>query len=146
VLSVFGGKITTYRKLAEAALAELKPFFPEMKPAWTKDAVLPGGDVPDGDMTEWVAGLERRYPAIPVSLLRALAHRHGSRATTVLGDARTPADLGEDFGVELTAREIEYLRAEEWAIGTDDVLWRRTKCGLSMSPDQRRRVAAFLGA
>jgi glycerol-3-phosphate dehydrogenase len=146
VLSVFGGKITTYRKLAEAALAELKPFFPEMKPAWTKDAVLPGGDVPDGDMTEWVAELERRYPAIPVSLLRALAHRHGSRATTVLGDARTPADLGEDFGVELTAREIEYLRAEEWAIGTDDVLWRRTKCGLSMSPDQRRRVAAFLGA
>jgi glycerol-3-phosphate dehydrogenase len=117
-----------------------------MKPAWTKDAVLPGGDVPDGDMTEWVAELERRYPAIPASLLRALAHRHGSRATAVLGDARTPADLGEDFGVELTAREIEYLRAEEWAIGTDDVLWRRTKCGLSMSPGQRRRVAAFLGA
>src|SRR6478609_11599488 len=131
LLSIFGGKITTYRKLAEAALAELAPFFPAMRPGWTRDAPLPGGDLPAG-RDVFLAELERRYDGLPRDLLRALARRHGSRTTTVLGDARTRADLGEDFGAYLTGREIDYLRREEWALAADDILWRRTKCGLPM--------------
>ena len=145
VLSVFGGKITTYRKLAEAALAELKPFFSQMKPAWTHDAVLPGGDLPQGDREAWLAQLGRTYPGVSSELLHALAHRHGTLATSVLGDARTNADLGEDFGADLTAREIDYLRSDEWALTRDDILWRRTKCGLSMTAEQAERVAESIG-
>ena len=146
VLSVFGGKITTYRKLAEAALADLAPFFPAMKPAWTHAAPLPGGDLPNGDRAAWLGELAKRYPALPLELLRALAHRHGTRAVTVLGDAKTKADLGEDFGAGLTEREIAHLRSGEWAATTEDVLWRRTKCGLPMTRAERARVAAYIGA
>ncbi|MEO8538055.1 MAG: glycerol-3-phosphate dehydrogenase [Betaproteobacteria bacterium] len=146
VLSVFGGKITTYRKLAESALFELQPFFPAMRPAWTREALLPGGDLPAGGLAAWIEELAARYPQSPDALRVALADRHGTRAVAVLGDARTPADLGEDFGEGLVEREIEYLCAEEWAIGGDDILWRRTKCGLPMTAAQRARVAAFVDA
>jgi glycerol-3-phosphate dehydrogenase len=146
VLSIFGGKITTYRKLAESALADLAPVFPTMGAAWTRDAPLPGGDLPQGDRAAWVQELGRRYPGLAPPLVQALAHRHGTRAVTVLGDARTSADLGEDFGAELTEREIDYLRKEEWASTAEDVLWRRTKCGLPMTLAQRERVAVFIGA
>jgi glycerol-3-phosphate dehydrogenase len=146
VLSVFGGKITTYRKLAEAVLAELRPFFPAMREPWTRNAPLPGGDLPGGDRDAWHAELVRRYPALSPALLRALAERHGTRATSVLGDAHSPADLGEDFGAGLTEREVSYLREKEWAMTADDVLWRRTKCGLPMTPSQRERVARYLGS
>jgi glycerol-3-phosphate dehydrogenase len=144
VLSIFGGKITTYRKLAEHALAELAPYFPQMKPAWTRNAPLPGGDLPGRDRTAWLADLARRYPHLPAALLRALANRHGTRALRILGDAQSPADLGQDFGAELTAREIDYLVAQEWASTADDVLWRRTKCGLPMTQAQRDAVAGYL--
>ena len=145
LLSVFGGKITTYRKLAEAALTELRPFFPQMTASWTHDAVLPGGDLPVGGMPALQADLARRYPQLSPTLLEALAHRHGTRAPMVLGDSRDPDDLGEDFGAGLTEREIAYLRNEEWAIASDDILWRRTKSGLSMDSTQRERVRAFVG-
>ncbi len=145
VLSIFGGKITTYRKLAEAALAELRPFFPAMGASWTSAAALPGGDLPAGDRDAWLADLQRRYPALPADLLRGLARRYGTRALTVLGDAQSPADLGIDFGAGLTEREVDYLRRDEWASAAQDVLWRRTKCGLSMSREGRERVAEFIG-
>ena len=145
VLSIFGGKITTYRKLAEAALAELRPFFPAMGASWTNAAALPGGDLPAGDRDAWLADLQRRYPALPHDLLRGLARRYGTRALTVLGDAQSPADLGIDFGGGLTEREVDYLRRDEWASAAEDVLWRRTKCGLSISREARERVAAFIG-
>jgi len=144
VLSSFGGKITTYRKLAEHALRELAPYFPGMKAPWTATAALPGGDLPGRDRERWLAELTKRYPQLPQALLRALAHRHGTRALTVLGDARTPADLGTDFGAGLTAREVDYLVREEWARTADDVLWRRTKCGLPMTQAQRDAVKAYL--
>ena len=146
VLSIFGGKITTYRKLAEAALAELAPFFPSMGAPWTHDALLPGGDLPNRDRAAWLTELTKRYPAVPAALLQALAQRHGTRALDVLGEAKKPADLGEDFGAGLTERETVYLRENEWATTADDVLWRRTKCGLPMSAAQRDRVTAYMGA
>jgi glycerol-3-phosphate dehydrogenase len=144
VLSIYGGKLTTYRRLAEHALAELKPYFPNLGPAWTHDTLLPGGDLPAGGLGAWVAELERRYPALPPALLRGLARRHGTRATAILGDARQPADLGEDFGNGLTEAEVDHCMREEWARSADDVLWRRTKCGLALPPAARGRVAAFV--
>lgn len=144
VLSVFGGKITTYRRLAEAALASLRPYFPAMSAPWTQGTALPGGDLPGG-REALLADLRRRYAALPASLLRQIAHRHGTRAHDVLGDARRDEDLGEAFGANLTEREIRYLQREEWARSADDILWRRTKCGLSMTERERARVAQYVG-
>jgi glycerol-3-phosphate dehydrogenase len=144
VLSVFGGKITTYRRLAESALAALRPFFATMSAPWTKGVALPGGDLPGG-REALLADLERRYAALPAPLLRDIADRHGSRTNDVLDDARRVEDLGEDFGANLTEREVRYLQHDEWARTADDILWRRTKCGLSMTARERERVAEFVG-
>jgi len=144
VLSIYGGKITTYRKLAEHALQELAPFLPPMAARWTAHAALPGGDLPRGGLDELAAELSGRYSELPPDFLRSLAHRHGTRASAILDDARTMADLGEDFGQSLTAAEIDYLVDEEWARTGDDVLWRRTKCGLGMPQADRERVAAYV--
>jgi glycerol-3-phosphate dehydrogenase len=146
LLSIFGGKLTTYRKLAEHALAELASYFPSAGPAWTERAPLPGGDLPAGDLAAFIAELTHRYPALPARLLRDLAHRHGSLALRVLRDAKVPADLGEDFGNGLTAAEIDYFVREEWARTAADVLWRRTKCGLAMRDADRARVDACVAA
>ena len=146
LLSIFGGKITTYRKLAEQALIQLRPFFPQMRAAWTHARPLPGGDLPPGGLAAYERALAERYAELPASLLAALARRHGSRAPRVLADARVPADLGAHFGHTLYAAEVDYLVAQEWAIEADDVLWRRTKCGLHMSADERSAVAAYLRA
>ena len=142
LLSVYGGKITTYRKLAEHVLEQLRSALPEMGPAWTRDATLPGGDLPAGGIAAWVAEMQRRYPGLPADLVRGVARRHGSLALKVLGEAKLGADLGEDFGNGLTAREIEYFVREEWARSADDVLWRRSKCGLGMTAAQLASVAA----
>ncbi len=143
-LSIYGGKITTYRKLAEHALQELAPFLPGMTPRWTADTVLPGGDLPPGGLGELLGELIGRYSAIPEEVVRGLAHRHGTAAMSILGDAMVPSDMGEDFGQGLTAAEIDYLVDEEWARTGEDVLWRRTKCGLGMSKANRARVAAYV--
>jgi glycerol-3-phosphate dehydrogenase len=146
VLSIYGGKITTYRKLAEHALAAIAPYFPGLKPAWTATTPLPGGDLPKGDRAALLASLCSAHPGVPVDVLRAIARRHGTRAHRVLGDAKTMDDLGEDFGAGLTAREIAVFVTDEWARTAEDVLWRRTKCGLPMSAAQRARVDADLRA
>ena len=146
VLSIYGGKITTYRKLAEAALRELAPYFPPMKPPWTATEPLPGGDLPGGDRAAFLASLCAKHPEVPVDVLRGLARRHGMRAARILGDARSLADLGEHFGAGLTSREVDFLVDDEWARTADDVLWRRTKCGLPMSVAERDRVAAYVGS
>jgi len=146
VLSIYGGKLTTYRKLAEAALAMLKPHFPAMGAPWTEGDTLPGGDLPGRDRAAWLADLVQRHPGLPPALLDGLARRHGTRAAAVLGDARAPADLGRDFGNGLTEREVDWLVREEWAKSADDVLWRRTKAGLGLDAAGRDALAAHLGA
>jgi glycerol-3-phosphate dehydrogenase len=140
-LSIYGGKITTYRKLAEHALERLAPFLPPMRSPWTEHALLPGGDLPKGGSAAWIAELTRRYPALPAPLLSGLARRHGTRALAILGDSQAPAGLGEDFGHGLTAAELGYLVRNEWARTGEDVLWRRTKCGIGMTAAERGRVA-----
>ncbi|WP_298671536.1 glycerol-3-phosphate dehydrogenase [uncultured Sphingomonas sp.] len=144
LLSVFGGKITTYRKLAEHAMQHLAPYLPGARPAWTADAPLPGGDMPGADFHAFLARIERERPELPQALLRRLAHAYGTRIDMLLGDAATPADLGEDFGGGLTAREVDYLSAQEWARTAEDVLFRRSKLGLRASGGTSERLAAYL--
>jgi glycerol-3-phosphate dehydrogenase len=143
-LSVFGGKITTYRRLAEHALEKLAPWLPGMGLTWTAEAPLPGATIPGGDVARFQQRLKQRYPLMPEPLLLALARRHGTLAYDVLGDAASIADLGEAFGAELYAREVDYFIRHEWATCSEDVLWRRTKTGLHLDPVQREAVARYL--
>jgi glycerol-3-phosphate dehydrogenase len=144
VLSVFGGKITTYRRLAEHAIEKFAPWFPGMGTAWTADVPLPGATIPGGDGMRFGQRLAQRYPRLPQPLLQALAQRHGALAHDVLGNATTTADLGAHLGAELYAREVDYLIEHEWAAAVEDVLWRRTKAGLHLDPGQREGVARYL--
>jgi glycerol-3-phosphate dehydrogenase len=137
VLSVFGGKITTYRHLAEQVMEHLKPYFPGLKAPWTDRAPLPGSDFGERSRVAARDKFFARHPQVPQSTLRGIFRRHGTRADEVIGDGR----LGEDLGAGLTERELRHFMDREWARTAEDVLWRRTKCGLLMSEGQRQRVA-----
>jgi glycerol-3-phosphate dehydrogenase len=139
LLTIFGGKITTYRRLAEEALAKLAPFFPGLKGSWTATETLPGGNV--GHFNRFRDEMHEKHSNLGRDLVEGIVRRHGSRAPAVLGDARSIADLGRHYGAGLTEREVEWLRSEEWAQTAEDVLWRRTKCGLHMSEEERRDLA-----
>ena len=145
MLSVFGGKITTYRKLAEHALDKLQPFFPAMKAPWTATAPLPGGDMPDADFDRFLAGLRRAHPWLPEALAHHYARLYGTRAAAVMNGAGDMAGLGQHFGGLLHACEIDYLRKAEWAETAADVLDRRTKHGLHLTPGQRAAVVQYMG-
>lgn len=144
LLTVIGGKITTSRKLSEAALEMLAPHVPGMGAAWTADTPLPGGDVNRGDWAEFEHATRARYPALDVGLLYRLMRRHGSLIGELLGEARTVADLGKHFGAGLYEREVVHFRDREWAKSPDDILWRRTKTGLHLTPQARQSVAEEL--
>ena len=144
LLSVFGGKLTTCRRLAEAALARLAPFFPGLAPPWTAQAPLPGGDFPWDGFERLVSELRMRYPFLSPGLARRLARYHGTRASELLGDARRLEDLGEPFGAELYEREVDWMVREEWAATADDILWRRSKLGLRLDARARARLEAWL--
>ena len=144
LLSVFGGKITTYRRLAEQALYRLAPFFPVSGRAWTERAVLPGGDIPRLDLDGYVRHLSARHPALPADLLNRFARTYGTRTGRLLDGVRSSADLGEHFGAGLYAREVDYLVAQEWARTAEDVLFRRTKLGLHVEPKAVGRLSAYL--
>jgi len=146
LLSVFGGKITTYRRLAEHALDKLAPWFPRMRTAWTDAAQLPGGGLAGASVESGVTALSARYPALPRALLAALVDRHGDWAARVLGDAQGLSDLGEHVGAGLYAREMDYLLNSEWALTPEDILWRRTKAGLHLNITQKQRVDAYVAS
>lgn len=141
ILHVIGGKITTYRKLAEAALAALNRYFPKMLPGRTASAQLPGGDIGDQSFDAWLADFTRGHSTFKPDFLRRLARRYGTRTQEIVSGARSEQDLGENFGAGLTAREISYLKSEEWARTADDVLWRRTKSGLHLATSDRPKAA-----
>ncbi len=145
VLSVFGGKITTYRRLSEHVLEKLESYFPRMKAAWTAGSPLPGGDFGGRSPAQALGALATRYAGLPQETRNGVLRRHGTLAADVLGEARSVSDLGEDFGSGLCERELVYLQQREWAASAEDVLWRRTKCGLGMSAAQRARVAERIG-
>ncbi len=140
LLSVFGGKITTYRALAEQAVDMLAPNFAHAGRAWTRTATLPGGDLPGGDFEAFARELAARYPGLPDGLRRRLARAYGTRIFALLAGAGTPAELGAELAPGLHERELEYLWRTEWARGADDVLWRRSKLGLHCDPAARARV------
>ncbi|MEA2778664.1 MAG: glycerol-3-phosphate dehydrogenase [Rhodospirillaceae bacterium] len=145
LLSVFGGKITTYRKLAEHALRKLQRHFPAMRPSWTHAAPLPGGDIPDADFGRFLAEVRARRPWLPESLARRYARAYGTRTDRLVGDAASLAGLGQHLGEDLYAREVEYLVDQEWTRTADDVLWRRSKLGLHISPATQAALKAWFG-
>lgn len=144
LLSVFGGKITTYRKLAEHALEKLQVFFAKMNPPWTASAALPGGDIPDADFARFVQDITARFSYLPPPLLYHYARLYGTRATQVIGDARDLKGLGRHFGGNFYECEAAYLRRVEWACYPEDYLERRTKHGLHLSEAQRTAFAEWV--
>jgi glycerol-3-phosphate dehydrogenase len=142
LLTVYGGKITTYRRLAEEAFGKLVPVF-GMRPDWTKGTSLPGGDFDVAGIEQLIAGLRLSFPFLSERNARRLARAYGTRVRHILGSARRLDDLGPSFG-ELTGAEVRYLMAHEWAQTPDDVLWRRTKLGLRVSRDERVRLSSFM--
>ncbi len=143
LLNVFGGKLTTYRRLAEHALQKLMPHFPRMGAPWTHVAPLPGGGF-EGGLDALAAEIARACPWLPPEHLAGIARRHGSLALAWLNGAAGLADMGEYFGAGLYQREINHMLADEWAVSAEDVLWRRSKCGLMMSGPERQRVSDYI--
>jgi glycerol-3-phosphate dehydrogenase len=143
LLTIYGGKITTYRRLAEAACAKLAPLF-DLPPDWTGTMALPGGDFQVGRGARLIAAVQESWPFLSDRHAKRLARAYGTRVGLVVASARRLEDLGETFGGDLTAAEVRYLMAHEWAQTPDDVLWRRTKLGLRVSEEQRARLAAFM--
>jgi D-erythritol 1-phosphate dehydrogenase len=139
VVSVFGGKITIYRRLAEQALDKLSPYFPNMEAAWTARVPLPGSQFASRE--EARRDLDARYPGLPEQVLHSVFRRHGALSAKVLGNG----DVGEHYGAGLTERELRYFVDHEWARTPEDVLWRRTKAGLHLDQRQCARVAQVLG-
>ncbi|MBV8919153.1 glycerol-3-phosphate dehydrogenase [Bradyrhizobium sp.] len=144
LLSIFGGKITTYRKLAEHAMQRLLPWFPDMQPAWTAGKPLPGGDMTS--FPDFAAELAREYAALPQDLVHHYARLYGTRARELLGSARRCADLGRHFGANLYEREASYVSDTEWATCAADILDRRTKHRLSLTSAERAAFQTAVGS
>ncbi|MGH8237300.1 MAG: glycerol-3-phosphate dehydrogenase [Steroidobacteraceae bacterium] len=145
LLSIFGGKLTTYRRLAETVLEKLQDSLGSSPRCWTHRAPLPGGDLPARNFRRFVIDVRRRWRFLPITVARRLARSYGTRVEQIIGSARSCADLGEHYGAGLTAAEVDYLTRNEWAITDEDILWRRSKLGLHMSEAERQRFAAALG-
>jgi glycerol-3-phosphate dehydrogenase len=146
VVDVFGGKITTYRRLAEAVLSKLDPVFPGMTGPWTAGAPLPGGGFPVGALAALIADLRSRFPFLDERWARRLVRDYGTEARAMLAGATSAEALGERFGWDLTEREVRWLIAREWARTAEDVLWRRTKLGLRLSPAEVQRLDDWMRA
>lgn len=142
-LAVFGGKLTTYRKLAETVLERLAPWLNGTRGPWTANEALPGGDFDPARRADELQRLGDRYPELPAPLLASLFGRHGKLVQAVLGTTQTLSDLGQDFGGGLYRMEVDYFMEYEWAGSAEDILWRRTKAGLAMTPAERAAFAAW---
>jgi len=143
LLTVYGGKITTYRRLAEAAMDKIGPFF-TTRPAWTATSRLPGGDFPPQDFNDVVAATIARWPFLSEPQALRLVCAYGTRVATILGDAQDRDALGPVLSGDLTGAELRYLVEQEWAETADDVLWRRSKLGLTASADERIAINQFI--
>jgi glycerol-3-phosphate dehydrogenase len=140
LMSVYGGKLTTYRKLAEDVIDELAPLLGADGTHWTADAPLPGGDMPGADFAAFLDGLAQRYGWLPPELRRRLARAYGTRLERLLDGAHSLTDLGAQVLPGLFEREIDYLVSEEMALDAEDILWRRSKLGLHLPANATRRL------
>jgi glycerol-3-phosphate dehydrogenase len=145
LLTIFGGDLTTSRRRAERAVSRLTPFYP-MSPRWTAREPLPGGDFAWTRFDDQVDRARERWRFLSDSEARRLVAAYGTRVEAVLGGAASRADLGPAFGAELTGAEVRYLMTREWARFPEDVLWRRSKLGLTMPPADREALAAFMAS
>ncbi|MFT4742380.1 MAG: glycerol-3-phosphate dehydrogenase [Yoonia sp.] len=146
ILNVFGGKITTYRRLAETALKKISPFFEGAETPWTAGVPLPGGDFPVNGVADLSAKLSAQYPFLDGRWVDRLIKAYGTDAFLVLGDAKSAADLGQNFGVNLTEREVNWLVEKEFAQTAEDIVWRRSKLGLRLTKQQIEVLDAWLAA
>lgn len=144
ILSVIGGKITTYRKLAEDVLKRMKPILPVHEKAWTALATLPGGDIPDADFDGFESDCATAYPWLAADLRHRLARTYGTRIHDILNGATDMADLGTAYGAGLSQREVDYLVSHEFARTADDIVQRRTKLGLHMTVDERAALETHM--
>lgn len=146
ILSIFGGKITTYRELSEHAVQKLSAFFPKAGKDWTVNATLPGGNLPNADFELFEKGMQVKYKWMDTKTLHRLLRCYGTMIHDVIGDCQGMNDMGEHIGAGLYAREVEHLMKREWAMSANDVLWRRTKRGLHMSEPQREGLRKWFEA
>lgn len=146
LLNVFGGKITTFRELAERGLGKLQKFFPQMGEDWTHAAPLPGGDIENADFESFRARIKAEYPWMPRSLRHHYTRLYGTRLLQIIGTATSLEGLGRHFGGDLYEAEVRYLVNAEWAITAEDVLWRRTKHRLHLSETEQARFADWFNA
>ncbi len=146
VLSIYGGKLTTYRELAERAVDKLRPFFPNMGAHWSQNKPLPGGDfAPDGKDT-LLQKFAALYPWIPTGQRERMVQSYGTHATDLVGVAQSVSDLGQHFGAGLYENEVEYLFAHEFAHTADDILWRRSKLGLRLTEKEQAALQEYCDA
>jgi glycerol-3-phosphate dehydrogenase len=146
LLNVFGGKITTYRKLAEDAWDKLSPTFPGTRGHWTAGVPLPGGDFPVDGVKALIDGLRSRHSFLSERWAKRLVRAYGTEAALILEGATTPEDLGRDFGATLTEAELRWLMTREYARRAEDVVWRRSKLGLRLTAAQIEEIDAFMKA
>jgi glycerol-3-phosphate dehydrogenase len=147
LISIFGGKITTYRKLAEAVMGKIAPFFPAMpNDSWTGDAPLPGGDFDWANVGSVETELRDAFPFLDAATAHRMIRLYGREAWDILGDAKSTTDLGRHFGAGLYAAEVRHLVSREWAQTAEDIIWRRTKLGLRLNTDQVAALEVFLAA
>lgn len=144
ILSVFGGKITTYRVLGDHAVGKIMDVLGRSAPSWTHDAHLPGGDIPDADFDGFLAEVQHAYPFLPPQQALRMARAYGTRLHHILDGARGLGALGRCIGGDLYEAEVEYLIEHEWAQTPEDILWRRSKLGLHISDTTRDNLAAYL--
>lgn len=146
LVNIFGGKLTTFRRLSESVLEKVEALIGEKRPAWTADAPLPGGEFAAERHDEKLAELRSAYPFLPEPHARRLFRNHGTDVWAMLGEARSLADLGRHFGADLYEAEVRFHMDREFATTANDVLWRRTKLALSLSDAQKAELEAFVGA
>ncbi|NIA68862.1 glycerol-3-phosphate dehydrogenase [Pelagibius litoralis] len=144
LLSIFGGKITTFRKLSEHAMVKLAEAMGPLGEPWTADAALPGGNIADADFDGYLKRFKQERPWLPAELAWRYARNYGTRAEQIVAGAASLADLGEDFGDGLYAAEIDYLRAHEWVETAEDFLWRRSKMGLHVTDQTKQKLQAWM--
>ena len=144
ILSVFGGKITTYRKLAEQSLTKLQPYLGNASGNWTAEVPLPGGDFAVDGFEGLVSQLARDFPFLDPFWSRRLVRAYGTDARSILGDATSAEDLGEGFGATITAAELHWLIKKEYARTAEDVVWRRSKLGLRLTPDEIAQIDKWM--